>query len=244
MINKQRLLLLSNSKMHGEEWLAWPAEEIKKFLGKNVKKVVFIPYAAVTFSYDEYAKMAKAKFNEWGYELISVHNSPENECSLIDESDAVIVGGGNTFALLFNLNKTNLTAKIAEAVQEGKPYIGWSAGSNVVCPTIKTTNDMPIIYPGNNLTALNLIPIQINPHYIDPDPKSVHQGETREQRLQEFIALNSDTWVVGLREGSLLIVENGTIKLKGTKSARIFKHKIEPVEVLPEADLNYIIKKN
>ena len=163
-----------------------------------------------------------------GFELISVHEV-SNMRRAIDEAEALFVGGGNTFRLLKSLYNFNLLAPIRERVAAGTPYIGSSAGSIVACPTLKTTKDMPIVQPPS-FEALGLVPFQISPHYLDPDPSSTHMGETQEERIRQFLEENSQT-VVGLREGSLLRVQDGEVALEGPHTARVFRNREEPVEV-------------
>ncbi len=170
-----------------------------------------------------------------GYELSSVHTAAD-PAQAVNETDAIFIGGGNTFRLLKALYDFDLLDPIRERVAAGMPYIGSSAGSNVAGPTIKTTNDMPIVQPPS-FDALGLVSFQINPHYLDPDPNSKHMGETREERILQFLEEN-DTPVVGLREGAILRIENGETILRGSTGARIFRKGLEPVETLPGAHLN------
>ncbi len=162
---EKRLLLLSNSTNPGEEYFAWPAAHIKDFLGESVKKILFIPYAGVTISWDEYFKAVGSQLGNFGYEAVSIHQI-EKVDGFLNNYDAIAIGGGNTFQLANLLQKNNLIEPIREAVEKGMPYMGWSAGSNITCPTIMTTNDMPIVEP-ESFKGLNLIPFQINPHYTE-----------------------------------------------------------------------------
>jgi dipeptidase E len=173
-----------------------------------------------------------------GYELNSIHLS-NDPVRAIAEHDAIFIGGGNTFRLLKTLYEQNLLDQIRERVRAGMPYIGSSAGSNVAAPTIKTTNDMPIVQPPS-FAALNLVSFQINPHYLDADPSSTHKGETREERIIQFLEENA-TPVVGLREGAMLRIENGHTLLKGSTGARIFRRGLEPIETLPGAYLDELL---
>jgi dipeptidase E len=237
---KKRLLLLSNSTNPGEAYLGWPGEHIKDFLGKNVKKPLFIPFAGVTISYDNYFEVVSARFREMGCAIESIHNkeiSPE----LIGEYDAIVVGGGNTFQLANLLQKHKLLKPIQKAVEGGKPFIGWSAGSNICCPTIKTTNDMPIVEP-ESFSGLNLIPFQINPHYTEATLPN-HGGESREMRINEFITLNQSTYVVGLPEGSLLRNENEQLFFAGKGWGKIFKYGTEPQTIKDGDDLSWLLGK-
>ncbi len=212
----KRLLLISNSFSFSKGYLGHCIDEIFEFLG-NSKEIVFIPYAL----YDRDAAVIAPRelFKTRGINLLSVHTS-KNPKQLITDAKAIFIGGGNTFRLLNELYKNKLTELIRNRVENGMSYIGSSAGANVACPTIKTTNDMPIVYPPS-LDALDLVPFQINPHYIDPDPDSKHKGETREQRIKEYHEEN-DLPVIGLREESWLRIESNIIGLKGENGARVF----------------------
>jgi len=228
----KRVLLISNSTLYGSGYLDHAEAEIRSFLG-DAKRVLFIPCAL--FDRDKYALTAQQRFEKMGYELSSIHKTA-NPAQAVNETDAVFIGGGNTFRLLKALYEFELLDPIRQRVAAGMPYIGSSAGSNVAAPTIKTTNDMPIVEPPS-FAALGLVSFQINPHYLDPDPNSKHMGETREERLLQFLEEN-DTSVVGLREGAILRIENGEIALKGSTGARIFRRGMEPVEVMPVAQIN------
>ncbi len=221
----RRLLLISNSTLHGSGYLDHVEAEIKDFLGK-VSRTVFIPFAV----YDRraYADKAQECFRKMGFELRSIHDVSNMQRAL-EEADAIFVGGGNTFRLLKGLYDCYLIAAIRERVAAGTPYIGSSAGSIVACPSLKTTKDMPVVQTPS-FEALRLVPFQISPHYLDPDPASPHMGETQEERITQFLEENSET-IVGLREGSLLRVQDGVATLKGQNTARIFRRDEEPVEV-------------
>lgn len=234
----KRLLLLSNSKNFGQGYLEHAEAHIKDFLGTQVRKVLFVPFAAVRYTFDEFAGIVRERFAQFGYGLDSIHASADAR-QAVQAAEAIIVGGGNTFQLLRCLYQHDLLDAIRERVSNGVPYIGWSAGSNVACPTIRTTNDMPIIEPPS-LNALGLVPFQINPHYLDAHPEG-HQGETREERLLEFIEVNRGVTVVGLREGSMLRVEGATIRLLGNKPVRIFLHGHDVREYGPEASLQFLL---
>jgi dipeptidase E len=235
-----RLLLISNSTTAGQPYLQWPIEHIRKFLGGCAETVAFVPYAAVTFSYDEYEAKVQTRFNDLGIEVRSVHRAPD-PARAIREAEAVVVGGGNTFALLKKMQEQGLVDAVRMAVAElGVPYVGWSAGSNVACPTIRTTNDMPIVEP-ESFNAAGLLPFQINPHYLDAHPDG-HAGETREQRLEEFIAANPDMYVAGLREGCLIKINGDKRELVGERPMRIFRHGATPRELNPGDDLSFLFK--
>ena len=235
-----RLLLLSNSKNVGQGYLEHAETAIKDFLGGRVITVLFVPYAAVRLTYDDFTATVRKRFGELGYGVESVH-AASDPCAAVRTAEAIVVGGGNTFHLLKVMHELGLVEAIATRALEGVPYIGWSAGANVACPTMKTTNDMPIVEPPT-LRAMGLVPFQINPHYLDVHPAG-HGGETREERLLEFIEANPDVCVVGLREGSILRVEGERLELAGGKSARIFLKGREPWEVGPEESLEFLLKR-
>jgi dipeptidase E len=243
---KRRLLLISNSTNFGEAYLGWPRQYIKDFMGPTgVKEILFIPYAGVGLniesikkSYDAYETRVQGVFAELGYKIHSIHNEPD-PISALKKYDAIAVGGGNTFHLVYMMHKLGLMDAIKNRVNEGMHYMGWSAGSNVACPSLKTTNDMPIIEPAS-FDCLNLIPFQINPHYLDANPEG-HGGETREQRIEEFLLVNRQMNVAGLREASLLWVEDDEIKLMGRRPMRLFKLGDVPKEFEPGSDINFLL---
>ena len=231
-----RLLLISNSTLHGSGYLDHAEAEIRDFLGE-VKRVLFVPFAL--YDRDAYAATARDRFAKMGYELSSVHDAGDPLRAVAD-TQAIFVGGGNTFRLLKTLYDRELLTPIRQRVADGMPYVGSSAGSNIAAPTIKTTNDMPIVQPPS-FDALGLVSFQINPHYLDPDPNSKHMGETREKRLQEFLEEN-DTPVLGLREGAIARCENDRITLKGSTGARIFRRGLDPVETFPGDRLDELLR--
>jgi len=234
-----KLLLISNSTNPGEPYLDYPKNNIKVFLGEKPVKALFIPYAAVTFSFDTYEMKVSERFREIGHEIISIHrfNDP---VAAVKEAQAIVVGGGNTWKLLKMARDNKLIDVVREKVFAGTPYVGWSAGSNLACPTIRTTNDMPVVEP-DSFGAFNLIPFQINPHYLDVNPAG-HAGETREQRIEEFIEANPGIIVAGLREGCMLIYEGGRLSMTGTRKIRIFKKGDAPAEFSPGEDLSFLLK--
>jgi dipeptidase E len=223
----RRVLLISNSTLYGGGYLDHAEAELRNFLG-HVQKVLFIPFAL--HDQDAYAAAAQSRFQKMGYELSSIHTATDKH-KAIDDTESIFIGGGNTFRLLNAMYEFDLLNPIRRKVSEGMPYVGSSAGSNVAGPTIKTTNDMPIVEPPS-FEALGLVRFQINPHFQDPDPNSTHMGETREQRIIQFLEEN-DTPVVGLREGAMILVENGATQLKGSTGARMFRKGLEPVEARP-----------
>jgi len=234
-VDNKRLLLLSTSEVYGSEYLDHAEAEIRNFLGP-VGRVLFVPFASA--DREGYAAKTRERFRAMGYGLESLHEASDKRQAVI-EAEAIFIGGGNTFRLLKTLYEFELLPVIRARVENGLPYIGSSAGSNVAAPTIKTTNDMPIVEPPS-FNALGLVPFQINPHYLDPVPGSTHMGETREERLLQYLEEN-DTPVVGLREGARLRVEVGSIILKGSTGARIFRKGEPPVEVLPGSNLNELL---
>jgi dipeptidase E len=234
-----RLLLISNSTNPGEDYLDYPKNNIKDFLGDKSKNAIFIPYAAVTFSFEEYEKKVNDRFAEIGHQVTSIHRFI-NPIEAIENSDAIVVGGGNTWQLVKMLQEKGLIKVIRKKVKQGTPYIGWSAGSNIACPSLKTTNDMPIVEP-IKFKTLKLVPFQINPHYLDDNPAN-HGGETREVRINEFIEVNRETHVVGLREGTMLLLENNDLALIGKRKARVFKYGQEPLELSDEDDFNFLLQ--
>jgi dipeptidase E len=219
-----RILLISNSTVYGRGYLDHAEEELRKFLGQS-KTVLFFPFAL--YDRDDYAARATARFAEMGYTMTSAH-SADDPVRAVAETDAIFIGGGNTFRLLKSLQDLDLIDPIRRRVRDGAPYIGSSAGSNVAGPTIKTTNDMPIVQP-RSFDALGLVPFQLNPHFLDPVAKSTHMGETREERIIQFHEEN-ETPVLGLREGAWVWAENGSVKLGGCHGARIFRRGESPVE--------------
>ena len=233
------LLLISNSTNAGEEYLKYPIAEIAKTL-EGISEVVFIPYAAVTFSYDEYEAKVQARFNEIGIKVRSIHHAL-NKRNFLRNAQAVVIGGGNTFALLKKMQEEDLLDVIHRRVKGGMPYIGWSAGSNVTCPTICTTNDMPIVQP-ESFRAIGLVSFQINPHYLDANPVG-HAGETREQRILEYLEANRSRYVVGLREGCMLRIDDNGIQLIGSRPMRIFKKGQPTYEVNPGDDISFLLKR-
>ena len=235
----KRLLLLSNSTNFGEPFLQHPIKTIHEFLGSAVSEVLFVPYAGVRISFSDYLVRVRERFLEIGIAVKSVHET-ENPAAAVETAKAVVVGGGNTFCLLDRLYKHGLLELIRKRVLDGVPYVGWSAGSNVACPTIKTTNDMPIVEPPS-LNALGLVSFQINPHYTDATLPN-HGGETRAERIAEFLEMNPGMTVIGLQEGSMLRVEGNEIELLGKKATKVFRKGQEVVECSPGDSLQFLIE--
>lgn len=229
-----RVLLISNSTLYGSGYLDHAESEIQSFLG-SVGEVLFVPFAL----YDRaaYAATARDRFLKMGYRLESVHIATDAK-QAVSEAAAIFIGGGNTFRLLKALYDFDLLQIIRRRVAEGMPYIGSSAGANVAGPTIKTTKDMPIVQPPS-FDALGLVPFQISPHFLDPDPNSTHMGETQEERIIQFLEEN-DTPVAGLREGAMVRVENKSTVLKGSSGARVFRKGHDPVEVKPGEQFDHL----
>ena len=232
-----KLLLISNSTNAGEPYLKYPMPRIDEFLG-SVREVVFVPYAGITFSYAEYEAKVQARFAEYGIKVRSVHRSKDPR-RMIREAQAICVGGGNTFALTKKMQEQGLLKAILGKIKAGTPYIGWSAGSNVCSPPNSTTNDMPIVEP-ESFKANGAVKFQINPHYLDANPAG-HAGETREQRILEYIEANPRRWVAGLREGCMLRCEDGKLELIGRRQMRMFRKGVETFEVEPGGDLSFLL---
>jgi dipeptidase E len=233
-----RLLLLSNSTNPGGQFLQHAKEDIGKFL-HGVNKVLFLPYAAVSLSFNDYEKLVQKTFSGLGVEVESLHHF--RDCKkTVREAEAIVIGGGNTFRLLKMIQQLDIIETLRFRVLDGAPFIGWSAGANVACPTICTTNDMPIVEP-DNFSAINLVRFQINPHFTDVYPKD-HSGETREERIEEFIVMDPFSYVVGLREGSGIMVDGGVISLIGPHTARVFKNGFPPKEIGPADDLDFLFE--
>jgi dipeptidase E len=211
-------------------------EEVLDFLG-NERHVLFVPYAL--HDLDAYLALAREIMEPWGFTVDSTHQF-DDPAAAIRVCRVLFVGGGNTFRLLTRMIELELLDPIRDIVADGVPYMGSSAGSNLACPTIMTTNDMPIVYPPT-FEALGLVPFQINPHYIDPDPESDVKAETREQRLREYHEMNQRP-VMGLREGSLLRREGDALELRGTVGARLFRQDMDPTEHVPGDRLDFLLE--
>ncbi|KAG8432619.1 hypothetical protein GDO86_017025 [Hymenochirus boettgeri] len=238
MTIKRHLLLISNSTLHGGGYLEHCKEHIQTFLGSKVKRVLFVPYAL--HDRDAYAKTARHKFEKLGYTLDSIQESPD-PVDAVQKAEAIFIGGGNTFRLLKALYDNGLIPAIKKKVfEDGVPYIGSSAGTNVATISINTTNDMPIVFPPS-LQALGLVPFNINPHFLDQDANSKHMGETREQRISQYHEEPNTPPVLGLREGSLLLVEGDRATLLGITRARLFLRGHSPTEHEPGEDFSFLL---
>lgn len=229
-----RLLLLSNSTNHGRGYLDHALPAIRERLGA-VRRLLFVPFAL----HDRagYTAKARARFAGEGVEVDELPGGAAGRRAL-ETAEAVFVGGGNTFRLLRALQDEGLLEALRARARDGMPYLGASAGINVACPTIRTTNDMPIVQPGS-FEALSLIPFQINPHYVDSDPGSRHMGETREDRIREFLEEN-DVPVLGLREGAWLRIDGREGRLEGV-AARVFRRGRPPEERAPGSSIDDLL---
>lgn len=233
----RQLLLISNSTMHGGAYLAHCREALAEILSGKAT-VLFVPFALA--DHDGYEAKAKEGFSPLGIELTSIHRA-DDPIAAIERAEAVFIGGGNTFRLLRALYERELLDPIRTRVAGGMPYLGSSAGSNVACRSIRTTNDMPIVEPPS-FEALALVGFNLNPHYLDPDPGSRHMGETREERIVQFLEEN-DRIVIGLREGSWLRIRGGEMELGGTTGARLFMRGIDPSEHAPGERLDWVLER-
>lgn len=231
----KNLLLASTSTLHGQGYLEYLLPELKQhFYGCS--EILFIPYARPGgISHEEYTSLARSPFEKTGFSIKGIHEF-EDAGSAVRQAQGIFTGGGNTFLLLQQLYSNDLMGCLKEVLKKGIPYLGTSAGTNIAGLSIRTTNDMPIIYPPS-YNALGLVPFNINPHFLDPDPNSTHKGETRETRIREFHKFNSQP-VVGLREGSWLEVKDKDIILRGGGPARIFTVAEAPYEIEDKNSLN------
>ncbi len=224
----KQLLLASTSTIYGSDYLEYILPELELFF-MDVSEIIFIPYARPSgITYDDYTKIAQNAFKKIGKIINGIHQF-DNPQKAIKEAKGIFVGGGNTFELVNQLYKQDLLLDIETSVYKGLKYFGTSAGTNIAGPTMKTTNDMPIAYPPS-FNTLGLVPFNINPHYLDPNPNSTHKGETRETRIKEFHIYNN-TPVIGLREGSWIEVVDTKMILKGELSARLFIKNKKPIEI-------------
>lgn len=244
-----KLLLISNSTNYKEPYLGWCMPLIEQFLANNKRNILFLPYAGVFIngksypaSYDAYITRVASVFKEYGLQLTSIHTA-SSPIDAVNQAEAFVVGGGNTFHLVAEIHRHQLIEPIRRKVMEGVPYVGWSAGANVACPTLRTTNDMPITMP-ESFACFDFVPFQINPHYLDPYPEEVndavrHGGETRQDRINEFLAINPHITVAGLREASSLLIENNIITLQGSRPLRIMRFNQPPFEIESGAIFDY-----
>jgi len=239
MNDARRILLLSTSTVHGSGFLEYCMQEIAEHF-QGCDSVLFIPYASPGgMEYDEYTDRVARQFAAIGLEVEGIHTRPEPALA-VGEAAGLFIGGGNTFLLLRELYRQDLLRQIRRRVEEGMPYMGSSAGSNVAGLTIGTTNDMPIVHTPS-FDALGLVPFNLNPHYLDPDPDSTHMGETRQTRIQEFHMQNQEP-VIGLREGAWLRIAGPAMRLEGRSGARLFRHDGEPEELAAGSDLSDMLQ--
>ncbi|MGH3096772.1 MAG: dipeptidase PepE [Streptosporangiales bacterium] len=229
------LLLLSNSRSPGQAMFAHARDALTEHM--DGKHVVFVPYALA--DHDAYTATVAGALGEFGIEVTGIHQAPDPVAAARDAA-TVFVGGGNSFRLLRTLQDIGLVDAIRRAVLAGARYIGSSAGTNMACPSLRTTNDMPIVQP-MSFAALDFVPFQINAHYLDPDPASPHMGETREERLLQFLEDN-DVPVLGMREGCWLRVSGRSAVLDGTRPARLFTRDCAPREVEAGSDLSDLLR--
>ena len=232
----RRLLLLSNSRNPGGGWLDHAEPLIRETIGSGRKRILFLPFAAVSMSFDAYAAMAGKRMAKMGYALTGAHKTTP---ASIGGFDAIVAGGGNTFRLLREARARKWLEPIRRRARAGMPFVGWSAGANLACPTIRTTNDMPVIDPGG-FEALGLVPFQINPHYTEKKLKG-HGGESRDDRIREFVKMNPAMPVLGLREGTLVRVEGARAKLLLGPGARLFRHGRAARDLKPGADVSALL---
>lgn len=233
----KNLIIASTSTLHGGAYLDYLLPTLEQHFS-NSNTILFIPYARPGgISHDDYTEKVQIAFSKIGKKTVGLHTF-ENPLDAIQKAEAIFTGGGNTFLLVTQLYQMKSMAVLADVIENGTPYLGTSAGSNITGISMQTTNDMPIVYPPSFRT-LGVIPFNLNPHYLDPDLQSKHMGETRETRIKEYHAFN-ETPVLGLREGSWLDVKGDKIILKGTLTARLFKQNQNPVELNPETILDFI----
>lgn len=234
----QKLLLLSNSRNRNGGWLDHVDPLIRDHIGEGRRTILFVPFAAVTITFDAYVAMARKRFAQMGYAVTGAHKTTP---AAIGAFDAVVVGGGNTFRLLAQVRERKWLAPIRSRVRAGAPFIGWSAGANLACPTIRTTNDMPVVDP-KGFDALGLVPFQINPHYTEKKLKG-HGGESRDDRIEEFLKVNPRVAVLGIREGSLIKVEGAQAQLLLGPGARLFRQGAKPRDLKAGADLSHLLNR-
>lgn len=239
-MTSKKILALSSSRSGNNGFLEKVANIIGDFLGSKATNIAFIPFASLSYNYEEYGSAVREALKDLPLEINVA--TAENAKSVIENCDAIITGGGNTFQLLHEIYNLNLLDLIRDKIDKGTIYIGWSAGSNIVCPTIATTNDMPIIQP-KSFNALGVLPFQINPHYFNYKPEGFN-GETRDQRIEEFLKLNPGIPVVGLPEGSRLEMKNDIVTYFGEEKAALFQQEQKEFRkkiIEPGEDLSFLL---
>lgn len=234
----KNLLLLSNARGNHGGWLDHAEPLIRECFGAARRRILFLPFAAVTIGFDAYAAMARKRFAAMGYALTGAHRTTPDA---IAKFDAVVVGGGNTFNLLAEARARGWLAPLRARVRSGLPYVGWSAGANFACPTIRTTNDMPVVDP-RGFGALDLVPFQINPHYTGRTLRG-HGGESRDVRIEEFLRVNPAVAVLGIREGSLVRVAGERATLLLGPGARLFRHRHRAQDLKAGAEVSELLRK-
>ena len=233
----RNLIIASTSTLHGGDYLDYLLPTLQTHFIK-CETILFIPYAQPGgISHDDYTERVAFAFAKINKKVVGIHTF-ENPTEAIQNAQGIFTGGGNTFLLVTQLYQNNVMESLSNVIKNGTPYLGTSAGSNITGISMKTTNDMPIIYPPSFKT-LGAIPFNLNPHYLDADLQSKHMGETRETRIKEFHAFNT-TPVLGLREGSWLDVKGDKIILKGELTARLFRQNQQPEELYSETDLSFL----
>lgn len=231
-----KLLLLSNSTLPWESYLEWSKDSIIRFMGEK-RNILFLPFAT-TWSFDDYERKVQKSFEWTDLEILSIHHTDDYK-KAIKQAEVLFIGWGNTFLLVKRLYDFDLVELIGNRVKnEGLLYIWASAGTNLACPQISTTNDMPIVEP-SSFSTFWFLPFQINPHYLDSHPTK-HMGETREQRIREFLSVNPEIKVIWLREWTLLERDGNTLFFHGAKTLRLFEFGKEPIEIF-EKDVSFLI---
>ena len=232
----KNLILASTSTLFGGKYLDYLIPQLKE-LFQGIDTLIFVPYARPGgISHDDYTKIAGDFFKGLDISVIGLHTF-ENPSLAIQENKALFTGGGNTFLLVKQLHELNLMQVLKENVEQGKPYLGTSAGSNIAGVNMRTTNDMPIVYPPS-FDTMALVSFNLNPHYLDPNPNLKHNGETRETRIKEFHTQNNIP-VVGLREGSWIRENKGIISTEGSADSRIFEQGKQAYEIKPGTVLDF-----
>jgi dipeptidase E len=240
-MDTNRILIFSSSRAGDGGYLEMAVPVIKNFLAVQALNIAFIPFASVDNNYEAYAEMVRLALNELPYTITTV--LPENAKIVVEKADAIMVGGGNTFKLLHDIYDCQLLDIIRDKVNKGTPYIGWSAGANITAPGIGTTNDMPVVAP-KSFNALGLLPFQINPHYNNVKPAN-QNGETRDQRLQEFMQMNPGLPIVALPEGTYLQLEANLLVFKGDYEGTLFyrdeKDALTKRAIIAGEDLSFLL---